>query len=342
MKTLLTTLTLFSLALSPLARAHDPHATQEMVAAANNLLSALSPEQKAKATFQFTDEERKNWHFIPRPRKGLPVKEMTPAQRLLAYALLATGLSSGGYEKATTIMSLEEILATLEKDRKGGPVRDPELYFVSIFGDPGLDKVWGWRVEGHHLSFNFVAAGENVASMTPSFFGTNPAEVREGQRKGLRVLGTEEDLGWKLVRSLNDEQKKQAVVLTEAPKDIINVPGRNDTKPEGVPYSKLNPDQQKTLDQIIHVFLFRNRPGFASESYDKIKAAGLDKVDFAWAGGTEAGQGHYYRVQGPTFVLEFDNTQNDANHAHTAWRDFENDFGADPLLQHYRDAHGTK
>jgi hypothetical protein len=313
-----------------------------MVSAAQNFLADLSPEQKAKAQFQFSDEERKNWHYIPRPRKGLPIKEMTQPQRLLAHALLATGLSSRGYEKAVTVMSLEEVLAILEKDKKGGAVRDPENYYFSIFGEPSLDGVWGWRFEGHHLSFNFALTGDGVASMTPSFFGSNPAEVRDGPRKGLRVLGTEEDLGYELLKSLTDEQKKQAVILAEAPKDIINVPGRNDTKAEGLPQSKMNPDQQKILDHLIHAYLFRNRIGVASDDWEKIQKAGLDKVDFAWAGGFEPGQGHYYRVQGPTFVLEFDNTQNDANHVHAAWRDFDNDFGSDPLLEHYKEAHQKK
>jgi hypothetical protein len=342
MNRFLSSLLLLSFTLTPLARAHDPHASQEMVAAAQNLLADLSAEQKAKAQFQFTDAERKNWHFIPRPRKGLPLKEMTQPQRLLVQALLATGLSSRGYEKAVTVMSLEEVLAEMEKNKKGGFPRDPENYYISIFGEPSLDGVWGWRYEGHHLSFNFALAGDGVASMTPSFFGTNPAEVRDGPRKGLRVLGTEEDLGYELLRSLNDEQKKAAVILAEAPKDIINIPGRSDTKPEGLPQSKMTADQQKVLEHIIKTYIFRNRPGVASDDWEKIQKAGLDKVDFAWAGGFEPGQGHYYRVQGPTFVLEFDNTQNDANHVHTIWRDFENDFGSDPLLEHYKEAHQKK
>src|SRR5436190_15398275 len=189
-----------SLLLAPL-HAHD--ATAEMAAAANNFLSTLTPEQKAKATFGFAGDERTNWHFIPRERKGLPIKEMTQEQRLLAQALLATGLSNRGYAKAVSIMSLEAVLAELENGKAGAPVRDPERYFVSIFGTPGKGA-WGWRVEGHHLSLNFTATDDAPPAMTPSFFGTNPGEVRTGPRTGTRILGTEEDLGRTLVKSLNE------------------------------------------------------------------------------------------------------------------------------------------
>ena len=170
--------------LAATALAHD--ATAEMEQAAKAFLSSLGDEQKAKAVMDFAGEERTNWHFIPRPRKGLPIKEMTQEQRLLAHGLLATGLSHRGYTKAVSIMSLESILAILEKGKSGSPVRDPEMYFVSIFGQPGKYP-WGWRVEGHHLSLNFTAAGDAAPSMTPSFFGTNPGEVKEGPRAGTRA-----------------------------------------------------------------------------------------------------------------------------------------------------------
>jgi hypothetical protein len=170
------------------ARAHDDHIAGEMAIAAQHLLATLSPEQKAKAQFQMTDEERKNWHFIPRVRKGLPLKEMNQGQRLLAQALLATGLSPQGYGKAVGIMSLEDVLKEIEQGK--GPVRDPENYFVSIFGDPSAKAGWGWRFEGHHLTLNFAAGGGDV-SVTPSFFGTNPGEVREGPRQGTRFLAPE-------------------------------------------------------------------------------------------------------------------------------------------------------
>ena len=338
MKTSLALTLAFSLLLAPL-RAHD--ATAEMSAAANNFLSALTPEQKAKATFDFAGEERTNWHFIPRERKGLQIKEMTQEQRLLAHALLATGLSNRGYAKAVSIMSLEAVLAELEK-AKPVNVRDPERYFVSIFGTPGGAEPWGWRVEGHHLSLNFTAAGDAAPSMTPSFFGTNPGEVRTGPRTGTRVLATEEELGRTLVKALTEEQRKEAVILAEAPKEIFDVPGRNDTTPQGLAQSKMTPEQTAILMKIIKENLFRCRPDVAAEDLAKIEKAGLGNLYFAWAGGFDRGQPHYYRVQGGHFVLEYDNTQNEANHVHSVWRDFDHDFGADLLGAHYKEGHPAK
>jgi hypothetical protein len=327
-----------TLLLAPL-RAHD--AANDMSAAANNFLAALTADQKGKATFGFADAERTDWHFIPRERKGLPIKEMTQEQRLLAYALLASGLSNRGYGKAVSIMSLESILAELEQGGKG-PVRDPERYFVSIFGTPGKAP-WGWRVEGHHLSLNFTAANDSAPVMTPSFFGTNPGEVRTGPRTGTRILGVEEELGRTLVKSLNDEQRKQAIITAEAPKEILNDPKRIEpTKPEGISQSKLTAEQSAALLKLIKEYLFRCRPDVAAEDFAKIEKAGLDRLHFAWAGGLEPGQPHYYRVQGGNFVLEYDNTQNNANHVHSVWRDFDHDFGVDLLKAHRDTAHAEK
>ncbi|HET6406381.1 MAG TPA: DUF3500 domain-containing protein [Chthoniobacteraceae bacterium] len=318
------------------AHAHD--ASVEMAAAAKAWQSALTPEQKAKSSFEFGGTDRTDWHFIPRQRKGLSIKEMTQEQRLLAHALLATGLSHRGYTKAVSIMSLESILAELEKGRSGAPVRDPEQYFVSIFGAPGVEP-WGWRVEGHHLALNFTAAGGTAPAMTPSFFGTNPGEVKEGGRAGTRVLGQEEELGRTLVKSLTDDQKKKAIILAEAPKEIFNVPGRNDTKAEGISWTDLNATQREGLMKIVQEYVGRHRPDVAAEDIEKLKKAGLDKICFAWAGGLERGEPHYYRVQGGSFVLEYDNVQNGANHVHSVWRDFDHDFGADLLGEHYKAAH---
>src|SRR4051812_8509852 len=319
------------------ARAHDDHIASEMAVAAQHLLATLTPEQKAKAQFEMTDEERKNWHFIPRVRKGLPLKEMNQGQRLLAQALLSTGLSPQGYGKAAGIMSLEDVLKELEQGK--GPVRDPENYFVSIFGDPSGKAGWGWRFEGHHLTLNFAAGGGDV-SVTPSFFGTNPGEVREGPRRGTRFLAQEEDLGCALVTSLNEDQRKAAVVMETAPKDVINAPGRNEfTKPEGLVQTKLTAEQKAALAQIIHLYLERHRSEIAAEEWEKAEKAGLDKVYFAWAGEIEPGKPHYYRVQGPTFVLEYDNTQNNATHVHSLWRSAEHDFGDDLLKRHYDESH---
>jgi hypothetical protein len=322
-------------------RAHD--ATAEMCAAAINFLSSLTPEQKARVAFDFPSEERKNWHFIPRERKGLPIKDMAPEQRLLAQALLASGLSSRGYEKAVSIMSLDAVLKELEKDKKNGPVRDPDNYYFSIFGTPGGKDPWGWRFEGHHLSLNYTTAGDAEPAMTPSFFGSNPGEVKTGPRTGIRVLAAEEDLGRTLVKSLTEEQRKVAVLAVPAPKDILNDPKRVDpTTPEGIPQSQLTPEQTATLVKLIKEYLFRCRPDVAADDWAKVEKAGLDKLHFAWAGGLDRGQPHYYRVQGGHFVLEYDNTQNDANHVHSIWRDFDHDFGVDLLKEHLDAAHSGK
>src|SRR5215467_9437027 len=186
------------------ALAHTPG--EEMAEAANNFLAALTPDQKAKAVYEFKHDERLDWHFIPKPRKGLPFKEMTAPQRLLAHALLNSGLSNAGYMKATTIMSLEQILYDLEDK---APHRDADLYFVTVFGQPGK-SFWGWRVEGHHLSLNFALDGAQVLGVTPSFFGANPAQIQAGPRKGLRTLADEEDLGRQLVKSLSANQRELA------------------------------------------------------------------------------------------------------------------------------------
>ncbi|MBI2929783.1 MAG: DUF3500 domain-containing protein [Verrucomicrobia bacterium] len=319
-------------------RAHSP--AEEMAEAAHNFLAALAPEQRAKATFEWKDDERLNWHFIPRARKGIPFKEMTPAQRPLAHALLSTGLSQRGYAQATTIMSLEQILLELEQGK--GPTRDPELYFVSIFGQPDEQGTWGWRVEGHHLSVNFTVVGGQIAA-APSFFGSNPGEVRDGPRQGLRVLGEEEDLGRQLVKSLTDAQRKTAIIDATAPKDILTEAKRKVTPLEqtGLAYAKMTASQRRLLGELVRMYAHRHRPDVAHKDLEKIEKAGWGKLRFAWAGGVERGEGHYYRVQGPTFLLEYDNTQNNANHIHSVWRDFANDFGEDLLRRHYQEVpHG--
>ncbi|HWF17887.1 MAG TPA: DUF3500 domain-containing protein [Verrucomicrobiae bacterium] len=307
---------------------------EEMADAANNWLNALTPEQQAKATYPFENDERFDWHFIPKERKGLPFKEMTPAQQKLAHALLSTGLSPRGYAKAVTIMSLEDVLKEMEQGK--GPERNPERYFFTIFGKPGKD-VWGWRVEGHHVSLNFVVRGGEVLAATPAFFGANPAEVKQGPRKGLRVLREEETLGRAFVKSLSPEQRKVAILDIPAPKEMITGNARKAhlLDPPGISADKLTAEQKEALHQLLNSYAQRHRPEVAETDLKKIEQAGFDKVTFAWAGGLEPGDPHYYRIQGPSFLLEYDDTQNNANHIHTVWRDLENDFGDDVLRRHY-------
>jgi hypothetical protein len=316
--------------------AHDVQA--DMAAAAQRLLATLTPEQTAKASFKLEDAERKNWHFIPRTRLGLPLKEMQYEQRLLAQALLSSGLSSRGYGKALTVMSLEAILAEIEKGQAGKPLRDPEMYFFSFFGTPSDKKPWGWRLEGHHLSLNFTCSGDGTAS-TPAFYGTNPGEVKQGPRAGLRLLSREEDIARQLVRSLSSDQRRQAVLSNEAPKDILNDPKREQlTDAEGIPLSALNADQKKLVEQIVREYLGNHRSEVESAEWTRLQS-GWDAARFVWLGGTEPGEGHYYRLQGKDFVVEYDNTQNGANHPHSIWRDRSRDFGVDLLKEHYARSH---
>jgi hypothetical protein len=326
-----------SLAAAP-SRAHDP-ATEDMVRAARNFLQALTPEQRQQATFPFTDAERENFHFIPRDRLGIPWKDLSTAQQQLAISLMSSGLSHRGFSKAATIMSLEEILRDLEQG--SGPTRDSQAYYWTIFGTPAShEKPWGWRVEGHHLSINFTLSPDGQVSSTPSFFGTNPAEVRQGPRAGLRVLHAEEDLGRSLVRSLSPELRRQAVIAETAPADIFTAARRriDPLKPDGVGFAILPADARILLRQLVEEYVRRARAEVADADLAEIETAGWNHVHFAWAGPIEPGQGHYYRVQGPTFVLEYDNVQNQANHIHAVWREFRGDFGEDILARHRQES----
>jgi len=315
----------------------------EMAGAARNFLAALTDEQRAVAAFEFKADERENWHFVPKERKGITVGSLKPAQQNLAFALLSTGLSPRGFNKATTIMSLEQILQDIEGPTRRFP-RDPQLYHISIFGTPDAKGTWGWRYEGHHMSFNFTIVDGKFAAGTPAFLGTNPAEVRTGPRAGLRVLAAEEDIARDLLESLTEEQRKQAVILEAAPDDILTLATRKAEigEPKGLAASGLNPAQREILDRLIAEYVGRIRGELAAVDLARIDAAGRDTIRFAWAGSSKRGARHYYRVHGPTFLLEYDNTQNDANHIHAVWRDFANDFGRDLLGEHLRQDHTAK
>jgi hypothetical protein len=326
-------LTPFLFVTMPPASESNPAAV--MAEAARNFLAALEPAQQEKATFPFETEERMNWHFIPRARKGLPFKELDGTQRHLAHAFLSAGLSQRGYLKATTIMSLEEVLRVLEEGK--GPVRDPDLYYFSIFGRPSADAAWGWRVEGHHVSVNITVVQGRLIASTPQFLGANPAEVRQGPRKGLRVLHAEEDLGRQLLHSMDSEQRPHVVIDETAPRDIITGASRKAEigAPKGLPASRMKSDQRQLLLALLDEYARAMPAEIADERLEKLRKAGLDHVHFAWAGSAESGQPHYYRVQGPTFLIEYDNTQNEANHIHSVWRDFDGDWGLDLLRMHY-------
>lgn len=342
-------------ALAPLALGHELYdakstsrptdeqiqqASKEMADAAANLWNALSEDQRKAIGFPFEDDaERHNFNFVPRPRKGLPWAQMKPGQQLLAHALLASGLSQRGHAAVSTIMSLEDVLADIEKGE--GPKRDPGLYFFTIFGTPSREGTWGWRVEGHHVAFNFTIVNGKALAGSPAFLGSNPAEVRDGPRKGLRVLAAEQDLAFKLLESLTDPQRKAAIFSDVAPREIVTGSNRNAeiVEPRGIACSELEPTQQAILRVLLKVYAYRLRPELAEQDLAEIEQAGWDKVRFAWAGGVDRKAGHYYRIHGPTFVVEYDNTQNNANHIHTVWRSLKNDFGEDLLREHYEREH---
>ncbi|QDV35235.1 DUF3500 domain-containing protein [Tautonia plasticadhaerens] len=297
-----------------------------MATAAERFLDALDDQKRDLATFDFGDPERLNWHFIPRERDGLPVKQMSAEERNLAMGLLATGLSAEGAVKATTVMSLEQILHEMENN---APHRDPELYFFSIFGEPSNRGSWGWRVEGHHLSLNFTIEGGEVVSATPAFFGSNPAEVRQGDREGLRALAEVEDRALRLVQALDQGQQAEAIVAEEAPGDVraANTPQPPAEEAVGLTYGKMTEAQRDLLRTLIEAYAM-DMPARVAEAWlTEIRDAGPEKVAFAWFGPADRNQPHAYRVQGPTFLIEFNNTQNNANHIHSIWRSMLGDFG---------------
>ena len=315
------------------------HAAADMAVAANVFLASLDADQKALTTFKLEDPERQNWRFVPIERKGITLQQLRPEQDHLAYALLNSAMSNEGFAKAMTIMSQERILWEMENQ---SPKRNPENYHILIFGEPSATGSWGWRFEGHHFSCSVTIAGGKLVSMTPSFMGTNPGEVREGPRKGLRLLAEEEDLGVELVKSLTDEQKKEGVLPGEAPADVLSAEKQkaDPLSPGGVASSRLDEKQRALLWRIIAEYIGRFRPDLSDAVAARLKASGDDKLTFAWIGGTEPGQGKYYRIQSPEFLFEFDNTQNNCNHPHATWRDFNGDFGADILAAHLKAEHG--
>jgi hypothetical protein len=309
-----------------------------MADAANVFLNSLTPEQRAQATYAFQDDQRLDWHFVPKPRKGLPLKEMAPHQKILAHALLSAGLSQRGYLKATTIMTLEEVLRVLEDD--DGVYRNPEGYFVTVFGEPSEETTWGYRFEGHHVSQNFTIVDGKVAG-SPSFFGANPARVLDGPRKGLRALAREEDLARALIQGLSPGHRRTAIVDTEAYPEILTTASRKAAltgQPSGLRVSEMTADERKLLQDLLAEYCQNMPAQLALAREEQIKNSG-DDIYFAWAGGTEKGEGHYYRIQSPLFLVEYDHTQNDNNHVHSVWRDFEGDFGLDLLKQHYETSH---
>lgn len=305
---------------------------------AKAFVATLSPDQKSIAVLPADSPQRVDWHVIPKAqRKGLQFKDMNDSQRQAALALLRSVLSPAGYEKATKIMGLEAIIRDLEKVRGGGPIRDPERYYFTLFGEPSEAGRWGLSIEGHHLSLNFLVDGGSVIASTPMFLAANPNVVREGMpghvSAGTRVLADEELLGFQLLESLDAQQRKTAILDAKAPRDVraAGEPQSPAYAPDGLSFARMNETQQKLLKKLIGAYVGNLSADLAAARLRAIDEAGYEKVYFAWAGADRPGIGHYYRIQGPTLLIEFVNTQSDsagnpASHIHSFLRDPTGDF----------------
>ncbi len=315
----------------------------ETAARAQAWVGLLDEEQKQAALLPYDTPQRVDWHFIPKPeRKGLQIKHMTSGQRQAANQLLRSALSEAGYDKARQIMALESLLLELEGPRDT-IVRDSERYYVTLFGEPSEDGRWGLSVEGHHLSLNFAFANGEVTASSPQMFGSNPAVVKNENQTGIavgtRVLAKEETLAFDLVNSLTDDQKPTAIIDDTAPREV-RAAGEAQPPREpavGIPFSQLTQEQRDLLRELVMEYVNAVPPAVAAQRQQSIRDGGVEEVRFAWAGPTEPGIGHYYRVQGPQFLIEFVNTQpdaagNPANHIHAVWRDLRGDF-AIPITQ---------
>lgn len=314
---------------------------QDLSEKANAFLNSLSSELRASAKFPFDNAERFNWHFIPRGRKGPTFHNFNETQKNFAVALMQASLSEEGYRKANEIFGLENVLRVLENRPEDDDYRDPLNYHFSVFGNPGPTEEWGWRLEGHHLSLNFSSTKGELISATPSFYGSNPGVVPSGMHKGKTILENEMNMGFTLINSMDQKQMQKAKVSGKAPDEIITGNNRNAEliEPIGISFKELNQSQQKMFLDLLAVYVGNYSPEYSQLLMDKVKEAGMDNLSFAWAGSLQPGSGHYYRIQGPSILIEYDNTQNDANHIHTVVRDLTGDFGEDTLGEHYRLSH---
>jgi len=311
-----------------------------MRAAAEAVVATLPPPARAALIGPLDDRDRLDWHYTPRNRNGLALKGLDARSRDAVHALLRTALSAAGYRKVVNIIELELVLREIETF---GAMRDPERYHLTIYGTPSRSEAWGWRFEGHHLSLNFTLAGDRFVVDTPSFLGSNPAQVAAGPHAGLRVLADEEDQARALLESLSEAQRGVAVFDTRTYGDIVttNAARVDPLKPVGIAASQLDPSQRAQLTKLIETYASTFEPALAQARMARVRERGIDDIRFGWAGATVRGRPHYYRVQGPAFLIEYDASQNGGNHVHTVWRDFSGDFGRDLLREHYRIARGT-
>ncbi len=324
--------------LRPTGASADDNGRETMARAATAFLAALDAGKQRRAAFAFGDAERRNWHYVPRRRRGLPFKDMPAPARAATHELLKSALSAVGYEKVVNVIRLEEVLRQLESL---GFFRDPENYYVSIFGTPGATGPWGWRLEGHHLSLNFTVVPGRPVAVTPAFLGANPASVPSGPLQGLRVLKDEQDLGLALARSLGPSLQPRLMIAASSLGDVVSGPGRieNLKTPAGIGLGEMSSEQQGLAMRLVETYARNMRAEVAEPELRALRDAGLERIHFAWAGPIDPARPHYYRLHGPTVLIEYDNTQNDANHIHSVWHDPRNSFGADLLRAHYLGGH---
>lgn len=317
---------------------------QDFVGKAEVFIRLLNNAERAKALYPFDTDERYRFNYVPMDdRKGISLNELNTAQRNALMDLLKTCLSEKTVMKVKDIMQLDQLLKELEHRQPDDHYRDPGKYFVTIFGIPGTNTIWGWRFEGHHVAFHFSVDKKQLVAGTPSFLGSNPAIVLSGPEKGKQILKEETDKGFALLHALTVMELKKAITDTIAPGEILTAASRKARidHPAGIRFSELSAAHQQLLLQLISVYIHRYTVSFAGIMLKEIQAAGLDKLWFSWAGSTThvLGKPYYYRIQGPTIIIEYDNSQNNANHVHTVIRDLKNDFGGDLLLEHYRQNH---
>jgi hypothetical protein len=322
-------------------------AAREITAAASVWLDGLDDRQRDQATFPFDSAERFAWTYLPEPREGLAIRDLRPDQRTAASAIVASAMSTRTAGEIAAIIALETILGELERahGRSGSIRRDPELYWFAVFGEPGPAAPWSWRIGGHHLAIQLTIADGEVVGSTPSFLGANPAVVPSGPRAGTRTLPGEEMLARDLLSALTAAERDVAVVNARAPTDIRSGTGRRAdlrSVPLGIRHADLGATARAALERLMRHYVDRVRPDVADVAWQRIAAAGLGDVTFAWAGPEAPGRGHYYAIRGPAVLVEYDNTQNGANHIHAVWRDPDNDWGEDLLAEHLAAAHGAR
>jgi uncharacterized protein DUF3500 len=319
-------------------------AAGDIEAAVHAWLDGLDDAQRTHATFPFDTGDRFVWAYTPGTREGLALRDMGPEQRDAAQAIVRASLSNRAAGEVASVIALEAVLGEVERaaGRGGWQRRDPELYWFAVFGEPDPRTPWSWRVGGHHVAVHVTLADGEVIGTTPSFLGANPAVVPSGPQQGFRALAGEEAFARSLLSNMTPAERRAAVVSDRAPADILteNAQRADPTDvPHGVRHADLQRLQQAELERLIRHYVDRARPDVADWQWERIVADGLGEVTFAWAGAEEPGRGHYYAVRGPRFLIEYDNTQNGANHIHAVWRDLDNDWGEDLLRAHLAGAH---